>query len=149
MPPKASHKLGFPVFAVAFAPGNPVVLVGGGGGPNNSGVKNSLIAYTVNETTLELIPLAEHQFSKQEDACMSLAVHPKEKTFVAGVNCSAEDVKTGENLNCRVLYMAAEKFSQNRAYKTIGGGQESTDYQKTARFSPDGKFLLTGATDGM
>jgi len=43
MPLVKKSEIGFPVFAVAFAPKKQRLFVGGGGGANNSGVKNSLV----------------------------------------------------------------------------------------------------------
>jgi hypothetical protein len=40
-----SHTMGFPVFALAFAPKKPRLVVGGGGGASKSGVKNSLVRF--------------------------------------------------------------------------------------------------------
>jgi prolactin regulatory element-binding protein len=68
----SSVLLGFPVFCVGFLP-NGRLLVGGGGGATKAGVKNALVLLD----TLTGDTLQEYLFSKQDDGCMSLAIHPK------------------------------------------------------------------------
>ncbi|KAJ3300726.1 hypothetical protein HK104_006024 [Borealophlyctis nickersoniae] len=144
---KKSHTIGFPIFAVAFAPRKPRLVIGGGGGPTRAGVKNAMIVYDVNEKTLGLSLLAEHQFGKDDDGCMSVAVHPKEKTFVVGVNSPEAIVTAGENQNCRVFQLRNERFIPGRTFKTLDS-TDSFHHQKVAKFSADGSLLMTGTTDG-
>lgn len=67
--------LGFPVFCLGFSP-NGKLLLGGGGGATKAGVKNTCQLYTLDESTGSLSLVAEQEFSKADDGCMSLAVHP-------------------------------------------------------------------------
>ncbi len=71
-----AHTLGFPVFCLAFTPSRSRLLIGGGGGATKAGVKNALLYFDVNESQGGLEPLGELLFSKLEDGCMSVAVHP-------------------------------------------------------------------------
>ena len=66
------HVLGWPIFTIASTPDNQV-LIGGGGGATKAGVKNAVILCN----TPGLEEVAEHVFTKQDDGCMSLGVHPK------------------------------------------------------------------------
>jgi hypothetical protein len=43
-PPTHSLTTGFPVFAIAFAPKKPRLVIGGGGGASKSGVKNTVVS---------------------------------------------------------------------------------------------------------
>ncbi|KAJ3196414.1 hypothetical protein HK101_009030 [Irineochytrium annulatum] len=154
----AMHQIGFPVFSLAFTPKKPRVVVGGGGGPNKSGVKNAAIVYEVNEKTLDMRQVASHYFTQDDDGCMSLAVHPREKTVVAAANCPEE---TGnENMKVftlkesrllsflrREVVTEGEKALEARkGLKTVDRGASS--YQRVTAFSPDGNSLATGLTDG-
>ncbi len=60
--------------------------------------------------TLEMDEVAEHQFEKEDDGCMSLAAHPIKKSFFAGVNCSADIVKMGDNINARFFYIQNKRY---------------------------------------
>ncbi|ORY53034.1 WD40 repeat-like protein [Rhizoclosmatium globosum] len=143
---KQSVTIGFPVFALAFAPKKAKVFVGGGGGASRSGVKNTVAMYTVNEYTLSLEPVAKHEFGSDEDSVQSICVHPKEKTIVVGANQSQDRIKQGSNENCRIFTLKDETLLYQTSISTVDGLKDS--FQKVARFSPDGKYLLTGGTDG-
>ncbi|KAI8819111.1 WD40-repeat-containing domain protein [Fimicolochytrium jonesii] len=146
-PPRKKTTLGFPVFAVTWTPSRHRVTIGGGGGPTKAGVKNAMILYDVDPNTLDVKPVTEQLFGKKDDGCMSIAVHPKEKAFVAGVNSPEEQMKAGQNENCRVFFLRNEVFTAKGAHKTL----DSTDpffHQKISRFTEDGKILVTGNTDG-
>eukprot|EP00842_Homolaphlyctis_polyrhiza_P006094 jgi/Hompol1/6486/HPOL_000776-RA len=137
MVPHKSHTLGFPIFSVCFTPSHGHLLVGGGGGATKAGIKNTV-----------------------------------EKAFVAAVNSPEADVVAGNNLNCKMFMIQ----KSNRLYIESAGAYalvrlipntlildirlrlieaiKTTDsldpynHQKAARFSPDGKILCTGTSDG-
>ncbi|KAI8815308.1 quinon protein alcohol dehydrogenase-like superfamily [Cladochytrium replicatum] len=147
MPARKTHQPGFPIYSLAFTPKKPRLVVGGGGGPNKSGIKNAVAIYDIDTKTLDWKELVVHEFGRDEDGCMSLAIHPKEKVIVAGVNSPESNVKEGNNRNCRVFQVKADSLSLMKAISTL----ESTDsmkFQKSAQFSPDGSILATGTTDG-
>ncbi|KAJ3023010.1 hypothetical protein HKX48_004633 [Thoreauomyces humboldtii] len=146
-PPKRQTTVGFPIFAVTFTPNKPQLMIGGGGGATRAGVKNAMIMYELDAQTLELQPIAEHRFGKQDDGCMSIAIHPREKYLVAGVNSPEDLVKSGDNRNCRVFVYKGQQFIAGKSYKTLDS-RDSMFYQKVGRFSPDGTLLVTGTTDG-
>ncbi|KAJ3030221.1 UNVERIFIED_CONTAM: hypothetical protein HDU68_009745 [Siphonaria sp. JEL0065] len=146
MPQKESTTIGFPVFSLGFAPKKAKVFVGGGGGASRSGVKNTVAIYSVNEHTLTLEQVTKHEFGSDEDSVQSIAVHPKEKTIIVGANNSLEQINQGINNNCRIFTLKNDSLLFQAAISTVDGLKDS--FQKVARFSPDGKFLLTGGTDG-
>jgi prolactin regulatory element-binding protein len=65
------------VFSLQFTPSHNKFLIGGGGGSNKSGVKNAVVLYEIDFKNLGLDEVSEYNFSKQDDGCMSIAVHPK------------------------------------------------------------------------
>lgn len=83
-------KVSYPVYSVAFTPGKPRLLVGGGGGASNkNGVPNSVSGFKVESSgeghELQTKLFVENTFPIEADTCMSIAVHPKEKIAAAGV----------------------------------------------------------------
>ncbi|KAJ3047916.1 hypothetical protein HK097_011043 [Rhizophlyctis rosea] len=145
---RKQHELGFPIFAVAFGPKKARLIVGGGGGATRAGIKNTVIVYDLDERTLDLKELAEYQFDKQDDGCMSIGVNPREKTLATAVNSPEADIRAGNNKNVRLLQLTKEKkLVLQRTLKTIDS-LETSAYQKVTRFSPNGKLLLTGTTEG-
>ncbi|RKO98482.1 hypothetical protein CXG81DRAFT_28691 [Caulochytrium protostelioides] len=139
-------QIGYPVYTLSFTPKKHKLLVGGGGGSGRSGVDNAITLYQVT-TDLSLEVISRHVFSKEEDGVMSLAVNPKEKTLVAGVNQPEALVKAGRNLNCRSFILDGGNLVALEPFQTV----QSTDpihCQKVARFSPSGQYLATGTTDG-
>ncbi|OAJ37341.1 hypothetical protein BDEG_21374 [Batrachochytrium dendrobatidis JEL423] len=96
---------------------------------------------------LGLVTISEHRFQKDDDGCMNISIHPKEKAFVAAVNSPEADVISGNNRNCRSFYITKSGLKPGKRIKT----SDSLDgfiHQKSARFSPNGKQLCTGTTDG-
>ncbi|EIW82197.1 hypothetical protein CONPUDRAFT_153085 [Coniophora puteana RWD-64-598 SS2] len=116
----------FPVFSSAFVADNELV-VGGGGGASRTGIKNRLRLYRVSDDrNLDL--LGERELDKDEDAPMSMAALQKNKTFVCGINSSAQKISTGQNDNCRVFAIEGAEHTED-------------DYQKVAVLSPDGTLV--------
>ncbi|KAJ3111143.1 hypothetical protein HK100_002793, partial [Physocladia obscura] len=147
MPTNKNHvntAIGFPVFAVAFAPKKPRLFVGGGGGASRSGVKNTLAAFDVNEFSLTLDLVTKYEFGSDEDSIQSIGVHPKEKTIVAGVNMPEEEIKQGNNKNCRIFTLKDDSLLFQTQFTTV----EGDSFQRVSKFSPDGKYLVTAGTDG-
>ncbi|KAI9208121.1 quinon protein alcohol dehydrogenase-like superfamily [Polychytrium aggregatum] len=148
-PPSKSHVVGFPVYSLSFTPSSFRVVLGGGGGSGRNGVKNAVLVYQIDPVTLDVKPLTDHQLEKGEDACMSLAVHPKDKVIVAAANCTEDEIAGGLNKNCRIFCLKDNNTSiqQAKAFDSIGETSPDT-YQKVTRFSADGKLLASGLTNG-
>jgi hypothetical protein len=71
------EKLGFPVFCITFLPNQSTCVVGGGGGATKAGVKNTILLFQIDEQKGIIKQIAEHLFSKVDDGCMSVGIHPK------------------------------------------------------------------------
>jgi prolactin regulatory element-binding protein len=141
------HTTGFPVFCVTAAGNNNEFLIGGGGGATKAGVKNSVILFRVDSMTLELLPVSEYLFSKQDDGCMSIASHPLKRVFIAGVNGPL--MEKGENQNARFFYIqnSSIKFAPEKSVQSVTS-IDPMHYQKVIRFSKDGKIFVAGTSDG-
>ncbi|KAI8924436.1 quinon protein alcohol dehydrogenase-like superfamily [Entophlyctis helioformis] len=142
-----SHPMGYPVFSIAFTPSENKLLVGGGGGASRAGVKNAVTLLDIVTPKLDLTMVSEHLLSKEDDGCMNIAVHPREKAFIASVNSPEAIVKAGNNKNGRVFLIQKSAIRYVKAVKTLDS-LDTFDHQKVARFSSDGKLLCTGSTDG-
>ncbi|KAG0262082.1 hypothetical protein BG011_000357 [Mortierella polycephala] len=112
--------VGIPIFCVGFTLDDNLILAGGGGAGRN-GVKNKISIYRVDTTKKSLTQIVERELNRDEDAPMSISVHPKEKAMAFGINSAVNKIKAGENENCR----------------------------KVTRFNKDGTLLATGGTDGV
>ncbi|OZJ03779.1 hypothetical protein BZG36_03457, partial [Bifiguratus adelaidae] len=139
-------KVPIPVSCVGFTPNNKLVLAGGGGA-GRSGVKNKLFVYDVQDGASPLSLVLEHEFSRDEDAPMSLDVHPKDDVVVLGINGTEEQIKAGQDKACRVYKIDENSLALLESFPSVLS-KESFYYQKVARFSPSGDYLLTGSTDG-
>ncbi|PIA16740.1 WD40 repeat-like protein [Coemansia reversa NRRL 1564] len=143
---RTSLEVGIPISCIGVTQSNDVVF-GGGGGPGRSGVQNKLAVYRIDDKN-ELVKANELVLSSDEDAPTCLAIHPKENALVCSVNASKEQIKKGENNNCR-LY-ALDKDSSVKPGNTAMTICSSTDmdYQRCIAFSPSGKLIAGGATNG-
>ncbi|KAF9076354.1 WD40 repeat-like protein [Rhodocollybia butyracea] len=134
-----SHRLpAFPVYSSAFISPNELVI-GGGGGATQSGIKNKLRIFNVDENR-SISQQDEFELAKGEDAPMSMATHAK--TIVCGVNSAPEQLEKGENENCRVFGVENGKISSIRTRGTLDVGPENPDYQKVTILSSDGSLLV-------
>lgn len=151
------------------------LIVGGGGGASKAGVPNAVVRYSVqgyddlsktlrNSVTsvskdpdfpdrdplslppLSLVKIAEHTFRKDEDACMSLCVHPKERTVICGVNENDELVQSGKNNNCRILFIMKNNFTTDVSFNTMDA-HDSFHHQKVCKFNKNGLILVTGTSN--
>ncbi|ORX68033.1 WD40 repeat-like protein [Linderina pennispora] len=138
--------IGFPVGCIGVTSSNEVVL-GGGGGPGGSGVKNKLSVYKVDKERQDLDEVSTITLSSNEDAPTCLAVHPKEKTIVSSVNVDKERIEKGENANCRVFKLAKKGIQAGKAAKTMLS-TDDMDYQKTIAIEPHGRLVANGSSDG-
>ncbi|KAJ2001410.1 hypothetical protein GGI04_003749 [Coemansia thaxteri] len=144
---RLTTEVGFPISCIGVTVNNEVVL-GGGGGPGRSGVKNKLAVYSIDGAELRLNRTSEAILSSSEDAPTCLAIHPKERALVCSINASKEDIQKGGNSNCRVFELAKKSIKAgSKATKTICSTSDF-DYQKCIAIDPPGKLVAGGSTDG-
>ncbi|KAJ1940346.1 hypothetical protein FBU59_003839 [Linderina macrospora] len=137
----------FPVSCIGVTSSNEVVL-GGGGGPGGSGVKNKLTVYKIDQKNRDLVQVSSITLSSNEDAPTCLAVHPKDKALVSSVNVDKQRIEKGENANCRVFKLTKKSITEaNKAAKTILS-TDDMDYQKAMAIEPHGKLVANGSSDG-
>ncbi|KAI9496466.1 quinon protein alcohol dehydrogenase-like superfamily [Zychaea mexicana] len=138
--------VGIPVYGVTFTPTNQL-LIGGGGGPGRSGVQNKLVSYKVEPRRKDLEEEAVYDLSNDEDAPMCLDAHPTENVVVAGINSTEQNIKKGENKNCRVFKVLESQFELTKSLASITS-KSAEDYQKVIRFNSDGTLFATGSSNG-
>ncbi|KAK7049640.1 hypothetical protein VNI00_005671 [Paramarasmius palmivorus] len=110
----------FPVYSSAFLSESQLVL-GGGGGAANAGIKNKLRVLNVNidDLGVDLENEIQYELTKGEDAPMSMAAWPKDGSFACGINSVPDKLKQGQNENCRVLQVKDGKLSVVRTKGTL------------------------------
>ncbi|KAJ7904344.1 WD40 repeat-like protein [Mycena olivaceomarginata] len=130
----------FPVYCSVFLSPTHLVL-GGGGGASKTGIKNKLRVYDVADNrAITLEP--------GDDAPMSIAANLETGAFACGVNSPEEQMKKGENQNCRVFSFKEQKLGLLGTHGTLVSG-DLEDYQKVTVLSPDGKFLIAAGTNSL
>ncbi|EPB92233.1 hypothetical protein HMPREF1544_00802 [Mucor circinelloides 1006PhL] len=140
------NKVDFPVYGLDFT-ADDILIVGGGGGANRSGVKNNLVSFKINQANRKLEQMDAMLLSDKEDCPMSIACHPKLPLLVAGINSSEEVIKEGHNLNCRVFGTEYGQLQLKSALST-STCKSIDEYQRVTRFSRSGDYLVTGFSDG-
>ncbi|PVZ98696.1 hypothetical protein BB558_005299 [Smittium angustum] len=143
---RIATNIGFPISCIAITE-NDEIIIGGGGGPGRSGVKNKIIIGKINPEKLKLSIKAEHEFGNDEDAPTCIALHPRERNLVAGVNCKRDEILNGENKSVRVFEIQKKKFIQKNSVK-INDSIKIEDYLKFIVFDKKGSFLCCGSSDG-
>ncbi|KAJ3214199.1 hypothetical protein HK099_006990, partial [Clydaea vesicula] len=141
-------KVAIPISNIQIFPNQNKFYVGGGGGQNKNGIKNQICCLEFKDDTLKLT--STFQWSNEEDSCTSLAINPVDKVLVAGINSSDESIEKGNNLNCRFYRIennANNELVHEKSIKTVDC-LTGEHYQKVCVFSPNGKFIATGTTDG-
>ncbi|CAO0799713.1 unnamed protein product [Mucor circinelloides] len=140
------NKVDFPVYGLDFT-ADDILIVGGGGGANRSGVKNNLVSFKIDQANRKLEQMGAMLLSDKEDCPMSIACHPKLPLLVAGINSSEEVIKEGHNLNCRVFGTEYGQLQLKSALST-STCKSIDEYQRVTRFSRSGDYLVTGFSDG-
>ncbi|KAH9938495.1 uncharacterized protein B0H18DRAFT_1205723 [Fomitopsis serialis] len=90
--------------------------------------------------------LHELELEKGEDAPMSMAAHPSERSFACGVNSSVEALQTGENQNCRIFGVEDKRLALSKSQSTLSINELEDDFQKVTAFSPSGDLLAAAGT---
>ncbi|KAK3825956.1 MAG: WD40-repeat-containing domain protein [Benniella sp.] len=142
-----TYSIGIPIYCAGFTHDDNLILAGGGGA-GRSGVKNKICIYRVDQTNKTLTSLVEKILSRDEDAPMSLGVHPKEPALAFGINSAVNRIEAGENENCRVFQYSDDMIESVHNKGTLVSKSQD-DYQKVTRFNKDGTKLATGGTDGV
>ncbi|KAL7420728.1 hypothetical protein Q5752_004679 [Cryptotrichosporon argae] len=140
----------FPVYCLAWAADDALVL-GGGGGPSRSGIDNKLKLANVSPDGRQLTYINELTLSRDEDAPMTLAVDRAGKRLVTGINAARVALEQGENAQCRVYTYEADQLAFARAAQTIAadwaGNFDDYPYQKLTALAPDAALVAVGTTD--
>ncbi|KAG9324487.1 hypothetical protein KVV02_006081 [Mortierella alpina] len=142
-----NYTIGIPIFCVGFTREDELILAGGGGA-GRSGVKNKICIYKVDSANKTLTSIAEKELNREEDAPMSLSVHPKDPAMAFGINSAVNKIQAGENENCRIFQYTDGKIESVHNKGTLSS-KNFDDYQKVTRFNKDGTMLATGGTDGV
>ncbi|KAF8211305.1 quinon protein alcohol dehydrogenase-like superfamily [Mycena galopus ATCC 62051] len=133
----------FPVYCSVFLSPTHLVL-GGGGGASKTGIKNKLRVYDVGENR-SLTLVDELQLEPGDDAPMSIAANIEAGTLACGVNSPEEQMKSGQNENCRVFAFKDQKLGLLGTQGTLVAG-DLDDFQKVTVLSPDGKLVVAAGT---
>ncbi|KAL7276294.1 hypothetical protein RUND412_000708 [Rhizina undulata] len=153
-----------PLFCAEFiSPDN--LLVAGGGGEGKNGVGNKIVLLDVskssenNSDTKTLIRVVdEHELSKEEDACMSLAVlRPTQETSekagtviaLTGINSSEASIKGGKNEHLRVFKISGSTIIPASRQQFFTPTSEVEIYQRLLRTSPSGALAAIASGGGL
>ncbi|KAG0315278.1 hypothetical protein BGZ97_008410 [Linnemannia gamsii] len=90
-------------------------------------IKDSAI-YKVDVAGKTLKPVIEKELSRDEDAPMSISVHPTESALAFGINSATNKVEAGENENCRIFQYSEERIEAVHNKGTLAS-RNSDDYQ--------------------
>ncbi|RKP14986.1 quinon protein alcohol dehydrogenase-like superfamily [Piptocephalis cylindrospora] len=147
-PGQFTHAPGFPVYVVRFASEDKVVLAGGGG-PGNSGIRNKVTKLKIRPGQERLEEVATFELDQGEDTPMSLALHPAlSNVWVCGANRKVEDLKHGgKGEGEKKEEGQGEEVDEVYSISTLSS-KDADDYQRVAQISPDGRWLLTGSASG-
>ncbi|PKY40453.1 WD40 repeat-like protein [Rhizophagus irregularis] len=115
---KFSTKVDFPVYCTGFTPSGDILL-GGGGGSGNTGVKNKLALFKLKIPEKTIEKLTETILSGEEDRPTCIAFHNEENIFSCGINSSEEKIIIGENNNCRIFKYSNEKIELVKTIQTM------------------------------
>ncbi|KAJ7276222.1 quinon protein alcohol dehydrogenase-like superfamily [Mycena haematopus] len=136
----------FPVYCSVFLSPTHLVL-GGGGGASKTGIKNKLRVYDVGENR-SITLVDELQLEPGDDAPTSMAANLETGSLACGVNSPEEQMKKGENQNCRVFNFKDQKLGLLGMCGTLVSG-DLDDFQKVTALSPDGKLLVAAGTTSL
>eukprot|EP01124_Arcella_intermedia_P020445 TRINITY_DN27922_c0_g1_i1.p1 TRINITY_DN27922_c0_g1~~TRINITY_DN27922_c0_g1_i1.p1 ORF type:complete len:379 (+),score=58.80 TRINITY_DN27922_c0_g1_i1:12-1148(+) len=124
--------LTFPPFSVECRDNR--VFVGGGGGAGNTGIPNQLIQYETNNQGLFRTIFNQ---DTEKKPVLSLKIHPSENLLACCVGKF-----------CRIYSFTDEGTTLVKEWQTVFSEHRDAE-QKVAVFSPNGKYLITGGTDGI
>ncbi|KAI5793113.1 hypothetical protein EDC01DRAFT_85371 [Geopyxis carbonaria] len=159
--------LSYPLFSADFLDLNQLIVAGGGGeGRNGVGNKITLLdvsksASKHTDTEINIKQLAEHVLSKDEDACMSLAVSrssniptttsdeyssksrnkkkatqataaPSDVVFT-GINSSEKSQLAGTNEHFRIFSVTSDSISPNSQHQLFTPSSSVENYQRVLR----------------
>eukprot|EP00429_Kryptoperidinium_foliaceum_P067774 CAMPEP_0176054136 /NCGR_PEP_ID=MMETSP0120_2-20121206/26933_1 /TAXON_ID=160619 /ORGANISM="Kryptoperidinium foliaceum, Strain CCMP 1326" /LENGTH=374 /DNA_ID=CAMNT_0017387599 /DNA_START=31 /DNA_END=1155 /DNA_ORIENTATION=+ len=125
----------FPVLALASNGGDIFLAAGGGGSTANKEVPNVVHAHRFDEATGKLNTIAA--LNTEKALVVSLTYSPTTDLWLASsrTGCKVLSLNVAENTLTQLCEWASEE-----------AGKEPE--QNIAKFSPDGKLIVTGGTDG-
>jgi len=135
---------GFPVFCSAWKDDN-TFIIAGGGGIGNSGVKNLIQLYTIEEG--EVKKQDEIVLSRKEDAPTSLSLNLSESLIGCGINASEEIILSGKNKSLRTFKIDGKKIKEHKTF-AVFKSKEPSDYQKVTAFNKKGTKVLCISAEG-
>ncbi|KAF9198837.1 hypothetical protein BGZ49_000231 [Haplosporangium sp. Z 27] len=142
-----ANTVGIPIFGVGFTQEDNLILCGGGGA-GGTGVQNKISIYKINKVSKVLDLIVESKLGHDEDAPMSLCVHPKEPVLACGINSNVKKIEEGDNENCRIFKYSNTEIRCVNSKGTLAS-RSPADYQRVVSFNKDGSTLATGGTDGV
>ncbi|EDO50066.1 predicted protein [Nematostella vectensis] len=154
----------FPLYAVNVLDKDHI-LVAGGGGAAKTGVPNAMNIYKLGRENNSLKAILVHKFDAGRRAIMNCALHPTEKVMAVGMDnkcqiieySSKEEVKTiteqqGKNKEKTIKRkMRTFELLEKQSQVTVELDEKDEDdcgFQKVVKFTSDGKFIITGGSDG-
>ncbi|TFY75347.1 hypothetical protein EWM64_g8665 [Hericium alpestre] len=99
------------------------------------------------DEVLQMKLVHELELANGEDAPMSMASTPDGGMLVCGINSTDDQVKLGQNKNCRVFQVEDSRLLEVESVGTLGS-EDPEDYQaqRVTVLSPDASFLAVAGT---
>lgn len=144
--------LKYPVFAAQFFSDTRLVVAGGGGEGNN-GIKNKLSLLSINSSpensaaNCNIDILAEYELPKSEDNPTSFAIDRAEGLLYAGINRNMERVKNKENDHLRIFELSEDAATNDDIAfgllktKSVFASGSIDEFQKITRFQATQNLL--------
>jgi prolactin regulatory element-binding protein len=128
--------LEFPPFGLGCQISERRVIVVGGGGDAQTGVPSGILLFEITNGKLRKLNF----FDTFPQTFMNVAIHPDKEERIFCCGCDNK---------CFVYELSPTKDTLTKRHEFQTDWAENEDScQKIVTFSPDGKFLLTGGTDG-